>query len=271
MAITFDSKSNGGVANTQTSRTWSHTIGSGDNRILVVLAMARDSSGTGDEVVSSITYGGVSLTSAGTVENTGITRCEVWYLSEPTEGTANIVVTYAGSCQTVSTMAASFFGVNLSNLAVVETESTGTGTSVSVATSGNIGDLVIGQVAADTSTSNSTTSGTALFNNDGSRQHGGSYEILGAASFDLTFSLGGSAVYAANGIKIKAYSYTFVSKPTGTPYISVNGVGGGREGFDDAAVLFDDPSVFFDGSDPAAYTTVSKPTGTPYTNITKPA
>lgn len=64
-------------------------------------------------------------------------------------------------------------------------------------------------------------------------------------------------------------TYTNVPKPTNATYTNVN-VAGGREMFDDAGVLFDDPNTFFDGTNNAAWTNVSKPTGSAYTSVSKP-
>lgn len=51
-------------------------------------------------------------------------------------------------------------------------------------------------------------------------------------------------------------SWTNIPKPTGTPYTKVSYRGG--EFFDDAAVDFDDPDIFFDGIDESAWTMVSR-------------
>lgn len=53
-------------------------------------------------------------------------------------------------------------------------------------------------------------------------------------------------------------SYTNIAKPSGASYINVNS--SGKEGFDDAAVTFDQQSTFFDGINNAVYTNLSKPT-----------
>lgn len=62
--------------------------------------------------------------------------------------------------------------------------------------------------------------------------------------------------------------YTNIPKPTGASYTNVNS--SGKEGFDDATILFDDPNTFFDGINNAVYTNVSKPTGSSYTLVSKP-
>jgi len=63
-------------------------------------------------------------------------------------------------------------------------------------------------------------------------------------------------------------TYTNITKPSGTSYSNQNTVG--KEQFDDANVLFDDPVVFYDGVNQSQYSNITKPSGTSYTNINKP-
>lgn len=198
-SITLDALSNGGVANTQTSRTWSHTVSSGSNRMLIVVVMARDSSGTGDEVVLSVARDGQSFTRADTVSNaTGFLRNEVWYLASPNVNTSNITVTFTGSNQTVSTGAASFFGV--STTPVTSADATGNNAAPTVNLLTNSGNLIISNMSADSSTSNTVSTGTQILSNDGSRQHAASYTISTGVSFASSFTLGGSAQWAAHSV-----------------------------------------------------------------------
>ncbi len=54
-------------------------------------------------------------------------------------------------------------------------------------------------------------------------------------------------------------AYTYVAKPTGTPYTNVNAEG--RYQYDESSILYDDPSIFYDGINFSAYTNIAKPTG----------
>lgn len=63
-------------------------------------------------------------------------------------------------------------------------------------------------------------------------------------------------------------TYINVNKPSGTLYTNTNGQG--REQYDQASVMYDDPNVFYDGTNPMMYTNVAKPIGTVYTDIAKP-
>lgn len=52
-------------------------------------------------------------------------------------------------------------------------------------------------------------------------------------------------------------TYQNITKPTGTTYSNQNFTG--KEQFDDANVLYDDPNVFWDGINSSQYTKVSYP------------
>lgn len=85
------------------TRSWSHTVGIGTNRLLVVAACFWNGGGT----VSSVTYGGVSLTLGDRSTLSGSQdRVELWYLINPTSGAATVTVTFSaaadGECASIS-------------------------------------------------------------------------------------------------------------------------------------------------------------------------
>jgi hypothetical protein len=86
------------------SLTWSHTIGGGSDRFLIVGVSNQDSTGSID--ASSVTYGGVALTKIGTVRNaTGQVRVSLWYLKEatmPAAGAHDVVVTMSASTSIIA-------------------------------------------------------------------------------------------------------------------------------------------------------------------------
>ncbi len=63
-------------------------------------------------------------------------------------------------------------------------------------------------------------------------------------------------------------TYTKINKPTGTQYTNENPVG--KIQYDQADVMYDDPGIFYDGTNPGLYTNINKPVGTAYTKINKP-
>ncbi len=105
--ITFDAVGSVSVLGS-TSVSWSHTVGSGANRILVV-GLASEGNGFAPSA-SSVTYGGQSLTRQA-LRTLGSGISEIWTLVAPPTGTATIIVTYS-QAETVNGGSVSFFGVD---------------------------------------------------------------------------------------------------------------------------------------------------------------
>jgi len=99
--MAFDSASSSSVQYSN-SLTFSHTIGNGSNRILVVTASIENCDPY--PVVTGITYNGQALTKADSAQvissNLCAGRAELWYLLEanlPTAGAYNVVISLSGS------------------------------------------------------------------------------------------------------------------------------------------------------------------------------
>src|SRR5437763_725822 len=96
-AIAVESTSSAS-AKAASSLTWSHTVGPSLNRILMVGVSSNNTTRT----VSSVTYGGTALTRVGFQNAPGTqNRIELWSLIAPSPGTANVVVTFSGSVDSV--------------------------------------------------------------------------------------------------------------------------------------------------------------------------
>lgn len=108
MAIAFDTATNGGFAS-GTSRTFSHTC-SGSNRILFVHCGHNASS----DIITGVTYNGVSMTQIATVSPTANRREYLFYLIAPATGANNVVITASGSTSIFGN-AASYTGVKQSD------------------------------------------------------------------------------------------------------------------------------------------------------------
>lgn len=113
MSLSFNSTSKGG-ATAGTTVTVSHTIAAGDDRILLV-----GTSLINGTSVSGVTYGGVSMTQAISVQPSqavgGAERVlQLFYLLNPDVGTANIVVTKTSGTATYCHNVA-YNGVNQSS------------------------------------------------------------------------------------------------------------------------------------------------------------
>lgn len=97
-ALGFDNKSSAFSAVGASSLTWSHTVNSNTNGILVVDVQYNDGSAPAVHV-QSVTYNGTSLTFVRNDHGTGNAQIqtEVWYLVAPSTGANNVVVTMTGA------------------------------------------------------------------------------------------------------------------------------------------------------------------------------
>jgi hypothetical protein len=103
-----------------TSISWSHTVGSSSNRLLIVSVTANSAG------ASTVTYGGVNLTKLGSVSGTSV-YSEIWYLKNPTSGTATIAVNFSSSNTAV---AGSISYSNVNQTTTFGTPATATGNSI---------------------------------------------------------------------------------------------------------------------------------------------
>jgi hypothetical protein len=104
LPIAFDAVSSAETvpAGGATSLTWSHTVGSGEDPILVVGVSIRNDS---SQQVSSVTYNGTALTKIDVVDNSTYVRAELWYLpgaSFPAPGTYDVVVNMSAAARFVA-------------------------------------------------------------------------------------------------------------------------------------------------------------------------
>jgi hypothetical protein len=130
--ISFGAASSTTGANVST-RSWSHTIGSGSNRKLVVGVAVEDAAG--NQNVSSVTYNGVALSFAtGVTVGTGtVGRVELWYLDEaslPAAGTYTVQVTMPGTVAEIDTGAISVAGARAGAPQVTATNTATTTNSI---------------------------------------------------------------------------------------------------------------------------------------------
>jgi prepilin-type N-terminal cleavage/methylation domain-containing protein len=133
--IAIDSQSSGS-ADGASSLTFSHTIGGGSNRILVVGVSIETCNPY--ETVSSITYGGKTLTYLNSAQVTSSNDCrgrvELYYLLEadmPGAGPFNVVVTATGWCDALAAGAVSLRGVAQQAPEVSNTNANDAQTSIS--------------------------------------------------------------------------------------------------------------------------------------------
>ncbi len=134
-AITFDSGSSSFSSSAGNTLSWSHTIGSEPNRLLVVGLAAEDPC-VNDLVISSVKYNGVNMTlvpGSSRIEGTSTRmKTELYYLlngSLPAAGTYTVTVTYAGQVDNRNGGAVSLAYVKQQSAEAVNTSSnSGSGT-----------------------------------------------------------------------------------------------------------------------------------------------
>ena len=133
---------NAGLANSNcaqvannTTLTWSQTVNSGNNGILLVGISLQNR----NSVVSSVTYGGIALTNI--VYSRQNCPVEIWGLAAPPVGTANIVVNWSNPSD-MNGWSAVFTNVNQSS-PIRTTGTASGGNSPSVTVNASTGDLVV--------------------------------------------------------------------------------------------------------------------------------
>jgi len=138
-AIAFDSAATKTATNAA-SASWSHTVGSGTNNVLIV-GLATEDTSTTSLAVSAITYNGVAMTavpsSTATAGSSTLDRTQLFYLLNPAAGAHTVAVTFGGAVNGVSAGSVSLSGVAQSapTAAAINTATSGTAISASVAVS----------------------------------------------------------------------------------------------------------------------------------------
>jgi hypothetical protein len=150
--IEFDAVSSNSSNVNGTTLSWSHTIGSGDDRILIVGISGEDSSSS-DLSISSVKYNNVSMSlvtgSSATAGTSTLIKTELYYMLEtdlPSSGAYTATVTYSGSVSSRTGGA-----ISLVNVEQQAAEAVATNTVTSqAAISTNITTLTDGAWVVDT-------------------------------------------------------------------------------------------------------------------------
>lgn len=132
MTIALDANSTASDISTATTQSWSHTIASGNDRVLVVCVRARDFATQANTRPSSVTFGAQSFTEAVYQAGASTLGVSIWYLVAPTVGTDTITVTPAAACSGgLRGSATSFTGVDQSTPIDVSGSATDVSTAIS--------------------------------------------------------------------------------------------------------------------------------------------
>lgn len=108
-AIGFDNTVSTASTNGANALNWAHTVGTGANRLLVVALSLRH---TGAQAATTVTYNGINLTPLIVQTNNNNARVELWYLTNPPSGPANIAIAWSGASTRAVGGAMSFSGVD---------------------------------------------------------------------------------------------------------------------------------------------------------------
>lgn len=138
------------------SHTFSHTVNSNSNRYLVLVI------GTADNVnaITSVTYNGVAMTSLVSEASPAYCTYVVYYLANPSSGSNNVVVTWAGTGNYINAIAYSFYNCSgvasrgASALAASPHSQTATISSGSILIVGGMGTFPPNKITIDGTTWN---------------------------------------------------------------------------------------------------------------------
>jgi hypothetical protein len=190
-AITFDAASSAAADGWQSSITFAHTTGSGNNRILMVGVSTWVT-----ETITSVTYNGTNLTKLASEADVG-QRVDFWYLKNPAVGTYNIVVTGSNNMD-ISAGATTWFNVNqVDTFGTPVGESALSTASQSVNVTSTTGEVVIDHLATVNVGTTVGADQTERYNRSGQIKSSGSSEP-GAATVTMswTFSQSNNAILA---------------------------------------------------------------------------
>lgn len=219
--------------------TWSHTVGTGADRILVVCVQFRNVS---SETITGVTYAGVAMTKTDgsstnmTVANSDNIRSEIWTLANPNAGANNIVVTFSAAVRGVGE-ASSWTGVDQTTPLGTYASATGSSTTPSVAVSSASGDVVVDSMGAKSLLvlSSVTAGQTLLISKIMGLQAGGTQQAAGTGSnVTMSWTLSASSPWAIGGVTLKAASATGgTTSATGVQIseISIQPLRNGAQGF----------------------------------------
>jgi len=200
-----------------TSFSWSHTVGSFTNRILVVGVSVNNG-----KTVSSVTYGSQNLTRFDSISYESNTQDnEFWYLINPTVGTGTVTVHLSGSAYAVAD-SASFYNVNQTKPFGIDAKALGNGKTATVTVASGNNQLVLDILGSDTINGNfQPASGQTMLWNGFSDvpQSGASTKASSGTSTTMTWTDSKTDNWAEIGVALfpVSASPTPTPTPTATP------------------------------------------------------
>lgn len=207
MAISLDAASSSVSGSLETSRSWSHTVGTskGDCCLFVTIG-----SGEGLAAGISVTYGGTAMTNCADIsDGTYKLHSAIYYLRNPPTGSNTVAISWSTSAY-ASCAALSLYGVSQASpvlgSAVTQTATTG-GVSLTIPITG--GCWAIDAVSTEVGDAGLTVgAGQTQLVNSSSFRGAASYEVYtdGASSIAMTWSKAVARRSIACGVAINPAS-----------------------------------------------------------------
>jgi hypothetical protein len=208
LAVTADTSSSAATNKSENSLSFSHTVSaSGSDSFLLVTVGTVN----GAQNVTSVTYGGASLTRIGGITDaSGKVSTDLWYMKAPATGTADVVVTLAGDAS-ISAGATTFFGVDQTTPYSATAFAQGGGGTASVTLASAPGELVVDGVVGDAISTfnvgaNQTQLWSELTGNTPKDPWNASSTEAGAASVTVSWTKTGTGVghWASGALSLRA-------------------------------------------------------------------
>lgn len=198
--VAVDAVSSGTQGATSSGWSWSHTTGTGNNRLLVVGISMGEPIGN----VSGVTYGGTPLTLIRTDLRTEEISSELWYLVNPASGTNTIQVSIAED-EIISNIYGAVTFNNVDQTSPVSGDTGATSGSKSVTVSSAPGDMVMDTIGvferAVSAVGAGQTAHWSVLEPSEEMAGGAASTETGASS--VTMSWSGSGTFALSATNIK--------------------------------------------------------------------
>ena len=201
--VEIDAISSGTTGPTQSGWSWTHTTGTGNNRLLIVGISTGEPVGS----VSGVTYGGTPMTFLRRDLRTEEISSELWYLVNPASGTNVTIQVSISVDELVSNVfgAVTFNNVDQTTPVSGHVGTTGTGSTKSVTVTSAAGHMVMDNLAIFETSPGAVGAGQtahwSLLEQSEGKGGGAASTEPGAAS--VTMSWSGSGAFALSATNIK--------------------------------------------------------------------
>ena len=220
--IVSDAASSYSSGSGSTTLSWSHTIGSGNNRILVVGAVCEDSV-PADQIISSVKFNGVNMTAVpGSTKSRGNSsstlRADSYYMLNPPVGTYTVLITYNGTVSYRAGGAISLKNVKQQAPETVATNSISSATSISTnITVPNSGAWIVDVVGHSNSGAFTSSTSTERWDkNSGYHTGAGATKtVTSPGSNTMSWTYSGSSGTMVHSLAAFAPSETMTPSPPG--------------------------------------------------------